>query len=204
MSEVAQQGRTVLLVSHQLNQIRRLCGYAIWLVDGHVGSAGSMLETVAAYEASLTSPALDAPAQQRAFQGPARFIGWEIAEPRGEASNVLAGLGPVVLRVLLEVGRSVADGHHGIALFNSDNQLMWATAVDHLRLAPGTHTLQYTLPSLPLRPGTYQWHLSLYDSGQLLDLWYSNPQMIIGTEPVTHPLDAWQGVLNLPCTFEAL
>ena len=35
MGDVARAGRTVILVSHQINQIRRLCHRVIWVDDGH-------------------------------------------------------------------------------------------------------------------------------------------------------------------------
>src|SRR5712664_2227743 len=40
MGEVAKGGRTVVLVSHQLNQIRRLCHRAVWVDGGAVRMAG--------------------------------------------------------------------------------------------------------------------------------------------------------------------
>src|SRR6202043_1573370 len=40
MGDVARAGRTVILVSHQLNQIRRLCHRAVWLEGGQVGQKG--------------------------------------------------------------------------------------------------------------------------------------------------------------------
>src|SRR5438034_11822111 len=54
MGEVAQGGRTVLFVSHQMNQIRRLCQSAIWIDAGRVrlkdgaGSAVNQYEHAAA------------------------------------------------------------------------------------------------------------------------------------------------------------
>src|ERR1700730_5863391 len=40
MGEVAKGGRTVLLVSHQMNQIRRLCTSCVWLEAGRVKQLG--------------------------------------------------------------------------------------------------------------------------------------------------------------------
>src|SRR5438309_4652473 len=40
MSEVSQQGRTVLLVTHQMNQVRRLSTRSIWLEGGRVRKDG--------------------------------------------------------------------------------------------------------------------------------------------------------------------
>src|SRR3984893_3657563 len=40
MGEVARAGRTILLVSHQMNQIRRLCTSCVWLEAGRVKQLG--------------------------------------------------------------------------------------------------------------------------------------------------------------------
>jgi len=133
--------------------------------------------------------------------GPAKFLRWEILAPAAEQSNLLATIDPVTFMVVVRVNQPIRDGHHGIALHNSENQLMWAWATSHLKLAPGVHAFTYTLPTLPLRPGVYQWHVSLYDEQHLLDAWYCVPELIIGTPPLSHPRDEWSGVLNLPCSF---
>ncbi len=51
MEEVSSSGRTILFVSHQMNQIRRLCKRAIWLDGGRVQQDGSAKEIVNDYEA---------------------------------------------------------------------------------------------------------------------------------------------------------
>jgi hypothetical protein len=57
---------------------------------------------------------------------------------------------------------------------------------------------------LPVRPGPYTWHVSLYDDGQLVDVWDCLPEMIVATEIHQHSRDEWNGVLNIPCKFEVL
>src|SRR5580693_3991464 len=55
MGEVAHAGRTIILVSHQLNQIRRLCHRTIWVDNGILRQAGPSSEVVGAYEAAMSS-----------------------------------------------------------------------------------------------------------------------------------------------------
>jgi hypothetical protein len=54
---------------------------------------------------------------------------------------------------------------------------------------------------LPLRPGVYFWHVSLYDETGLLDVWLCLPEMIVATENYQHPHDQWNGLLNVPSHF---
>src|SRR5437660_8971837 len=53
MGDVARAGRTVVLVSHQLNQIRRLCQRVLWIDAGSIRMNGSPHEVVSAYELAM-------------------------------------------------------------------------------------------------------------------------------------------------------
>jgi lipopolysaccharide transport system ATP-binding protein len=52
---VAKEGRTVLLVSHQIDHISRLCQRCIWLDAGSIRAVGPTSEVVSAYEMALAS-----------------------------------------------------------------------------------------------------------------------------------------------------
>ena len=54
MGDVARQGRTVVLVSHQMNQMRRLCHRVVWVDGGKVRMDGATHEVVSAYESAMT------------------------------------------------------------------------------------------------------------------------------------------------------
>src|SRR5712671_7237723 len=55
MEEVSGSGRTILFVSHQMNQIRRLCKRVIWLDGGEIYKSGPTAAVLGAYEAALSS-----------------------------------------------------------------------------------------------------------------------------------------------------
>ncbi len=50
MGDVARAGRTVVLVTHQMNQIRRLCERVVWIDSGSIRLDGATHEVTAAYE----------------------------------------------------------------------------------------------------------------------------------------------------------
>src|SRR5271170_4949861 len=80
MQEVSESGRTIVLVSHQMNQIRRLCERVLWIDGGEIRRQGPTAEVSAAYEAAGSGqPELrarsDAPNVKASFQK------WEILEP---------------------------------------------------------------------------------------------------------------------------
>jgi len=200
MGDVARAGRTVVLVSHQLNQIRRLCQRVVWIDDGSVRQDGPTHEVVSAYESAMLSGDRSQ-GLQRGGGTTARFLRWEIAAAPADRHHVLSTLGPVTVNFIVELAERVTSGEHGAALFNAERQLMWARAAQNLTLDAGVHVFSHTFPSLPLRPGAYQWQASLWDNDEMLDLWDCVPEMSIATEIHQHYMDEWNGILNLPSEF---
>ena len=200
MGDVARVGRTVVLVSHQLNQIRRLCQRVVWIDDGQIRQNGPTHEVVSAYECAMARGEQNLNPQHRGSGTNGRFLSWEIVDPPSDP-HTLSTLGCVVIKFVLEVNREVVSGHHGIALYSGDGQLIWGSAKDSLRLRSGLHDLCYTFPYLPVRPGSYLWRVSLYNGDELIDAWDCLPEMIVATEPLGHPRDEWAGVVNLPVEF---
>jgi hypothetical protein len=184
-----------------MNQIRRLCERVIWLDGGQIVREGPTHEVVSAYEAAMTSREWLRPERPDAPRVKARFLKWEIVEPRNDQPNVLTELGPVTIRFFVQVYEPIRLGHHGIALFSSEGQMMWGTATNDLNVTEGLHEFIYKLTTLPLRPGAYFWRVSLYDEQGLVDVWDCVPELIVATQPMGHPRDEWAGLLNIPYHF---
>src|SRR6267378_612195 len=98
MGEVAKGGRTVVLVSHQLNQIRRLCERVAWVDAGQIRLAGETHEVVNAYESAMARGGRNGSAEERGPALKARFTRWEIAGASGAEPHVLKTHDPVKLK----------------------------------------------------------------------------------------------------------
>ncbi|HET6145801.1 MAG TPA: polysaccharide ABC transporter ATP-binding protein [Candidatus Acidoferrales bacterium] len=198
MGEVAEAGRNIVFVTHQMNQVRRLCDKVIWMDGGTIRQVGTTAEVVGAYEAAVYTGT----ASSQAIRGQkARFLSWKISESRGESPHMVTLLNPITVRFDLEISKEVRHGHHGVALFSVDRQLIWACAQDDIRLEPGLHSFAYSFPMLPIRPGPYSWQVSLWEDGELLDLWDCLPEINIATQVLQHSKDEWNGILNIPYEF---
>ena len=200
MGDVARTGSTVLFVSHQMNQIRRICRGCIWLDAGGICMEGSTPDVVTAYEASFTSPVRPKGRLASSPNVAAQFTRWEVGS-RAEQPNVVDTFGPVTIQFTLEVHRPLRDANHGIALCDNEGEILWGHSFPGLDLASGIHRLRHAFPSLPLQPGAYHWLVSLWCDGAMVDKWYAVPPLIVATQPVTHSADEWQGVLNLNSEF---
>jgi lipopolysaccharide transport system ATP-binding protein len=203
MGDVARAGRTIVFVSHQLNQIRRLANRVVWIDDGHIRQDGPTHQVVSAYESAMARGEQERAQPERASHTKGLFTKWEIVGTPDAQPHTLSHFGPVTVKFSTQLHQPVRNAAHGIALFNHERQLIWGWAAYNLDLPAGAHDFFYTFPMLPLRPGAYAWAVSLYDDGvEEVDAWDCLPEMIVATKVHQHALDHWNGPLNFPVSFE--
>jgi lipopolysaccharide transport system ATP-binding protein len=201
MEDVSRGGRTVVFVSHQMNQMRRLCQRIVWLEGGRVRLSGPATEVIAAYEEAMTSGGAAA-RKESAAGARARFHQWAIVEPRGEQPHILEMLGPVRVKFRAQLASPAQMVHLGVTLYNLDNQMIWGWGAFNLEIAAGEQEFSFTFPMLPLRPGVYTWQIGLWDEEGCLDCWNALPNLIVATPNYQHRDDQWSGILNVPCEFQ--
>ena len=197
MKDVSLEGRTVILISHQMNQIRRLCETAIWLDAGRIQYQGQVGETIRRYEHAVT-------ASGEAAGAGLRFTRWEL---RDGGHTVQDTDRPVTIRVHLRLVEPLIAGHYGVSLFDDQDTLVAGWAFEPVSLTPGHHVLDVTMAQLPLRPGSYRLSFALFNAGNNLtggtpvEKWSGAPPLTLDVAPRTHPQDEWAGLLNVPATF---
>ncbi len=197
MKDVSTQGRTVLLVSHQLNQIRRLCTRAIWLDGGRVRAEGDVGETLRQYEAAVLDRS------EMLLSGQC-FRGWEVA---GGGHTLRTPDGPVTIRIHVVVGQDIVAGHLGVSVYDDEDRVMAGWAFEPVSLRAGTRTLSVTVPMLPLRPANYRLRFTLFDrgsnltGGRLVESWPAVPHLALSVPPLSHPQDEYAGILNVSATL---
>ena len=116
-------GRTVVLVSHQLGQIRRLCERIIWIDGGQIREEGPTGKVIAAYEET----------SMRAAQGDdgasveGVFLGWNL----GMGGNIRQdGLRETTFSFLVNVKEPIRRGHFGLHIYNDATTLVASWGFD--------------------------------------------------------------------------
>jgi homopolymeric O-antigen transport system ATP-binding protein len=201
MSEVSKGGRTIVFVSHQMSQIRRLCERVIWVDRGVIKQDGPTLDVVTAYERAFTERT-EVHTRQETFGRGIQFIKWEFDVEDGAPSNVLQHFGPVSFRVVIHLPEPILKGSYAILLFDDAGRIIWHGLFELSGLQPGTFEFLHRLPMLPIKPGAYRWKAGVYDGHQWTDGWWALPEMVVGTKPTSNTGDEFQGILNLPCEME--
>jgi lipopolysaccharide transport system ATP-binding protein len=177
MNEVAQGGRTVLFVSHNMAAVQALCTRGIFLQRGRILVDGSVGEAVSFYLRTMeqmTEQALGERAD-RSGKGQMRLVGVEIRDDRDPPSQTLVTGGPAHFEFQIDdippgmkleyVDFAIYDLQgRAIAYFNSADQ----GARDSYDAAVGTKVI-CKIDELFLLPGRYRINVGIKGNGDLQD-----------------------------------
>ena len=172
LDDVKRGGRTVLVVSHQMQVIQAICGRSILLEQGIVKKVGDTADVVATYLGSSREHA-DLRNFRQEGTGDAQFLELRVTtDSSTRPSEVIRG---EILRVELSVlvKRELPEFNVSMALRNSTGLELfshcWADQYTHLpTLPPGMHLITLEVPTRYLRPGPY-W-LSLWAGRNMADV----------------------------------
>lgn len=170
MREVARDGRTVLLVSHQLQTVSDLCSSALYLDAGHLVLHGTVEEAMEQYKKSFarTAPVLQE-ATYRPGTGELRFreasVTQDITRP-GEEVVVEFGVG---------ANPAFGNLYHVSCFVNNEDGLLIAqcdSRVTDFYLDPSTDVHGRLRLRTPwLKPGAYTVDLFIVAGGRPADIW---------------------------------
>jgi lipopolysaccharide transport system ATP-binding protein len=167
MGEVSGEGRTVLLVSHNMSAITSLATSCLWLDAGRVRALGQPAEIVSAYlreghaaaepgYADLTDVKLRHGVPKQT-QKEILFESIRLVDAQGDTAGVFFEQEP--LRIELGFGSKVEASRLEVLLKFSTLEgtlvfTLTSGALD-VDIEPGPFVLPVEIPSLPLRPGSY-------------------------------------------------
>jgi lipopolysaccharide transport system ATP-binding protein len=202
MQEVSRSGRTIVFVSHQMNQIRRLCERVFWVDGGTIRHEGPTGRVIAAYEAGAMQSAQD----RNPENSIGVFLSWELAD----GGNVLHdGLREVTFNFLVNLAEPVRRGHFGFHIYSDSSVLVASWGFDELTFEAGLQTIKITIPYLPLRPESYSIMCSMFSGGnnltggRMLEAWNGVPLLAVDSLPLSHKQDGWAGVCNIPAEIRS-
>jgi ABC-type polysaccharide/polyol phosphate transport system ATPase subunit len=192
MEEVSREGRTIILVSHQMGQIRRLCHSTLWLDQGQVRAFGRTADTIRAYETALATGAESG--------GSHCFAKWEIPDI---GHTLRDSTEPFVIRVSLNLRHALSKGYFSLCVLDDEDSVLAGWAFEPLELPAGPQSLDVTVDSLPLVPRNYRLSLALFENGnnltggRVVEKWIATPYLTLDTPSLGHPQDESAGVLNV-------
>jgi lipopolysaccharide transport system ATP-binding protein len=178
MAEIARDGRTVLLVSHNMAAVQAMAEEVLVLERGRLVHRGPAAAAVAAFMAELegddgAAATSDLRALHRTVPGEAGFAeGWLDGRPLGGRHTALAG-DDLAVELVLELPEARRGCFVGV---NLDDEFGVRVASVHSRwqvprfdLGAGPHRVRCRMKALPLVPGHYHLGLELWAGPERLD-----------------------------------
>lgn len=167
-------GKTVLFISHDMWNVRRLCSDILWMENGSVrayGEAGAIAEQYM-NEVNLQAMQNQATALQshRGGTGEIRFEQVDLFDGSGSPSATFAPDDTVVIRGSYKASKSLDSPVFQVAIVDIDTGVVVTTANSANRpagIVEGPGEIEIRFAHLPLRPRQYVLRLSITDSDQL-------------------------------------
>jgi ABC-2 type transport system ATP-binding protein len=154
------EGRTIVMVTHGLDQVRQMCDRAILLEHGKMLIDGSPVDTIRMFrekyeqdfEANAGEPDVD---QLR----PAEIVSVHLGNPDGSTARRLDPDDPLTIDVVVRAHQPQPAWTVGIAINNQfeANVYGFNTFLAGVDLGPleGTKTVRFAIPEVPLVEGQY-------------------------------------------------
>jgi lipopolysaccharide transport system ATP-binding protein len=182
IQEMKYKGVTLVFVTHQLDQVRKLCDRALWLDHGQLEVIGDPMRVVDAYlqevAAPTTSHAHDgveaeaeaAPAEEpkpkdpleeeRWGSGEAIIRGVGLTDDRGRELVALGAGTPVTIELDVDVKVPQEDFVFGLGIYHADGACVYGTNTELEGFVAerlyGRARVRFVMPSLDLVAGTYR------------------------------------------------
>ena len=164
MGRVAQEGRTVLFVSHNMAAVAAICSRAVLIETGSVVADGDAYEVVAHYQQSLGSkqtssveltdwPSRHGPGDLARFKSAATY------DLKGQSCDVISIGAGLIIRLHIHFFKPVRTPEVGVAILNLLGQRVChiVSAWEGLSepVDAGEYMYEITIPRLFLVPGLY-------------------------------------------------
>lgn len=178
------QGKTVLLVSHNIRQVERLCSRVILLHKGRAISDGSPNSVCTEFYQASDSQISTSPATSLSLANSNESATGEILlhdivmlDAEGESVTQIHHKQAVKIRLGYEVTRELRAPVFGIGIHTTDFIYLAtrqsAKQLELERLGVGRHWLTFEIPSFPFMPGIYSIRAGVSEGATSRTLFYA-------------------------------
>ncbi len=203
--EFRNDGRTIVLVTHDLGSVRNMCDRAIWLRQGVITDEGDPAELVDAYtESMLGARDLSRDGSTRRGSGEIRVESVElfVGPERTPAKRFRTG-DEVVFRLHYRCETPVPKPIFGIVVDHLGGTLVSSPCTRDVGLLPdavsGSGYVDVAMPASPLLPGTYDIHTNVTDFNR--QHVYDHVQLALRVDVMTGSPYESEGLISLKPTW---
>jgi lipopolysaccharide transport system ATP-binding protein len=204
MGEVAQEGRTILFVSHNLTAVQALCPRSIWIDRGGIMADGPTRTVIGSYLESTRASGSAGEQSWHKGQGPAAAgveltsaVVRSVSRPASEPIDIRTAIAVEFVLHVNDVSRATTVAFQ---MLNEEGAVVFDTGPEEgpIDWPPGEHRFRAVIPPDLLNDGSYRITFELYQEGGLA-LQLPN---VLGFEVLDSSDDRhgwygkWQGVIR--------
>lgn len=216
------EGKTVLFISHDMWNVRRLCSEILWMEEGRVRAYGPAADIAERYMNEVNVEALKnqsaALQSHRSGTGEVRYVSIETWNAAGAPASVFSPGDTLVVRASYRSDQVIQAPVFQLAIVDVDTGVVVASASSLARLRPGPAerkpgpagdsaegAIECRFDRLALRPRQYVLRLSITDQYQLAsyDVVTAGPRFAVTGHGagVDSLADEQDGLVSLPYEF---
>ena len=207
------EGKTVLFISHDMWNVRRLCSDILWMENGRVRAYGPAAEMAEQYMNEVNLEALanqgNALQSHRGGTGEIRYVTVDLLDSTQQPATMIAAGDSLIVRASYRAEKSIEHPVFQVAVIDVDTGTVITTATSAAVDAParvsGWGVIECRFEQLPLRPRQYVLRLSITDSHQLAsyDLVTAGPRFAVTGRGrgVDGLADDEDGLVSVPFEF---
>jgi ABC-type polysaccharide/polyol phosphate transport system ATPase subunit len=211
------EGRTVLFISHDMWNVRRLCSDILWMEEGRVRAYGPAGEIAERYLSDVNAQALAGQSvnlqSHRGGTGEIRYSSVELVDEDGRPAVAIPAGGTLTVRAVYRSDRPVDRAVFHLAIIDVDSGIVVTTATsDGSEMSPGPVDgvvgdggFECRFAKLPLRPGQYVLRPSISDAHHLAsyDVITAGPRfaVVADAQGVDGLADEAGGLVSVPFEF---
>ena len=159
-AQLKDQGRTVVVVSHGLEQMRTFCDQAAWLDHGELVDVGAAAEVIDTYSDVAHHAVEVAGGGKRFGSGEAMIESIELLGASGEPTSLVYPGDPVRLRLHYRAKQRIESPVFGVSIDTREGVFVWGlhgmdACYVPTSIEPGTGHLDIVIPRLTFNPGSY-------------------------------------------------
>jgi ABC-2 type transport system ATP-binding protein len=166
-AEFKAMGRTIIVVSHALGDMRSFCDQIAWLDHGKVVEVGPAAATIDKYVEAGHMARPVATGGARSGSGEIMVERIEMLDAAGEDARSFRTGEQMTIRLHYNAVKRVERPVFSASMSNTDGVLAWTHHAVDARFVPdsleGEGSLDVHIPALPLQPGTFDLHSSVVD-----------------------------------------
>lgn len=176
MGEVAEGGRTVLFVSHNMAAVRNLCNKSIVLENGQKLFTGTTYDAISHYNKTI-KPTKDnydlTDIESRTGTGELRFVRYSIEDNTGKNTGYAVSGQGFRINLFYEARENIKNVNVGIAIFTNEGVRLSSLATSLLNKKfskiPKKAKFVFEIPKFPLNAGLYSILVDANKDGTVLD-----------------------------------